>query len=97
MNKENIEKLLLSEVQEDRLLGMEYLTRRTKKEILEIIPDRDNVGWYRMLNQNHIEGALASGKVWRCKQGYIAYNGLTWYLTDKKELSQYGYKLEENE
>lgn len=100
MEKEKLEKLIISQNCEDNLIAIEILRHMSSKEIKLILTHGSvSIGrektWYR-----HPKDELAlypskhTGAI-KVRKGYIAYNGYTWYLEDTRKslLTDRGYKI----
>lgn len=92
MNKDTLEKLIISKSNEDRFIAIEFLRYMNKEQIIQMLPYR-KYDWYRHPNPAYTS-PIRTGAI-KVEGGYIAYNGIIWYAVDCTEriLTDKGYKI----
>jgi len=92
MNIETVKKLLMSSLEEDRILGLEHASKMSLKDLKIIFNVSSPQSWNHPINQECIDNTY-QGLGWKCVRGYLAYNGWTWYVTSYELFSKNGYKV----
>lgn len=92
---EKIKSLAKSKNYNDHLIAIELIKKLPKEKIMEIFTNRDIDGWLSI--EGHYPSLSVPGDLdgiyYPLNGGYIAYNGLIWFVKDKKEFTELGYKL----